>query len=220
MNLGELKAIVRRRLDDTKKKYEWSDDDVVLYLNKAEQEACRRARLITDSSTEEICRMSVVSGESLFEFDPRILYIRRLKLSTETVTLQKWRREDLDATEPGWEDTTGDITRWCPNYETGKIRWIYTPTAAATVNATVIRLPLQDMAADEDVPEIKPHLHLSLVHGALFYLYQNAEIDQRDDTRMAENGDLFTSEFGPPVTGHHELFMHERYGYDEFEGLY
>src|SRR5574337_1519197 len=83
MTLDEMRAAVRHDLQDNTKPYRWGDDFLTRAINEAETEACRRARLITDS-TSALTRVSFRIGDPACKLDPRIMFVRRLKIVGET----------------------------------------------------------------------------------------------------------------------------------------
>ena len=97
MTLEELICACRTdRLDDTVETYHWSKAELTRFLNDAQDEACRRARLLTDSSTPEICRIAVIAGTALYTLDPRIIFVRRAKLALRSKPLGFASYLDLD----------------------------------------------------------------------------------------------------------------------------
>lgn len=63
MNKGELELSFRRAFQDTEQNYFVTSEEFTNYLNEAEEEACRRARLLvaTDLSTGEIKAKSTIT---------------------------------------------------------------------------------------------------------------------------------------------------------------
>ncbi len=218
MTLKDLIDFTRRRLDDTKTPQLWKNPDLILFLNDAEQEAARRARILVDSRTTEVCELAVVVGESYLELDPRILFVRRAKLATQDYYLPKLDVRDLDEQRPGWEAETGDVYGWIQNVDSTRIRLVAEPDTADTMNLTVVRLPLVDMAADTDEPEIRKHLHLSLAYWALYRAFSDPNVDTYDETKAVANLALFEREFGKPSTAIDEQWLREQTGYDSLEG--
>ena len=103
MTLAELIASARSVTCDAVATYLWSDAEWTEYANDAEREACRRARLIVDSSSS-VCRITLDASHTTFALDPSILFIKRAKLSGEMQTLRRASFKDLDRGVPGWED--------------------------------------------------------------------------------------------------------------------
>lgn len=58
MKLADLLSECRTRLDDVAAPLLWSDDDLTLYANEAEREACERAKLIEDDSLAKVVTLT------------------------------------------------------------------------------------------------------------------------------------------------------------------
>lgn len=76
MTLRQILDFARQRLDDRAEPYRWDDDTLVLYINEAERESCRRAHLIIDKTTASICRMTVLAGSPDMALSPLVLSVR------------------------------------------------------------------------------------------------------------------------------------------------
>ena len=76
MTLEQIISVCRRRLDDEEEPYRWSDDDLCLFANEAEREACRRAHLIIDKTTDAVCRQQVIAGNALYTLNAKIIRVR------------------------------------------------------------------------------------------------------------------------------------------------
>jgi hypothetical protein len=223
MKLAELLAFTRETADDLLEKYQWSTPFITRALNEAENQACRRARLIVDSSTPAICRIPLVAGKSLYALDPRILFIRRVKLSTRSEPLGFGRVRDLDMTYPDWETETGDVIAWIPDFTSGYVRLFREPTSAevpATVNLTVVREPLRPMVQLEDCPEIKPRYHYRLAEWALYRMFMQRDSERYDPDRAARHLAEFEAEFGKPSSAVEEQWIDANYDYAAEQGVF
>lgn len=224
MKLEELLSLTRDTADDAvKNKYLWSDDFIKRALNDAEMEACRRARLIVDTTTDEICRIDLALNQSLYDIDERIIFIRRIKLNSRSKPLGFMRWRDMDAGAPGWEAHTGSLSLWIPDYTTGKLKTYRVPIAAQIpdyLTLTVVRGPLEPMVEPGDSPEIKPRYHYNLHHWALFRMYSQQDTEQADPKRAADNLALFEAEFGPPSPAVQEQWIDANYHYGEEMGVF
>lgn len=196
MRLNDLIQIFRAEVDDAVTPYLWSDDELIEYANDAELEACRRSRLIVDSSTAAICQIAVVAGTATYALDPRVLFVRRARL-TGLLPLKRKNMQDMDIQYPGWEDAAaGTPSAFIPDFETGKIRLYPTPDAAATLNLMVVRDPLAEMNDDSDTPEIAARYHRSLRFWMMHRAYLKKDADANDPKKAAESLALFEQEFG------------------------
>jgi len=192
-----LRELLRQELDDTIKPYLWSDIELDAYLNEAEREACRRARLLVDSSTAAVCQISLAIGTATYARDSRIIAIRRMKLAGKIRPLGWASTLDLDESRPGWEDATGEVEAYITDRDSSSITFYRIPTAIDTATMTVVREPLNEMNDDEDSPEIPSRYHMSLLHWAKYRAYTKPDVEAKNDQLAILNEALFTQEFGP-----------------------
>lgn len=219
MTLTDLIVLARARVTDTLAPYLWSDIEWTGYANEAQREACRRARLIVDSSTTAICRISLVALTPTYALDPRVIFIRRVKLSTVDKPLGRASYKDLDRAVPGWESEAGEPMAHVPDMDTGKFRPYPTPSAAYTANLTVVRLPLEDMAGSDE-PEINARYHESLLYWMLYRAYSKQDSETIDPVKASENLAFFEQEFGKKSSAIDEEWIEREHGYTDEEGVF
>lgn len=221
MKLSELIAFVREIADDQVAKYQWTDAFITRALNEGESQACRRARLIVDSSTAEVCRIALRSGKSVYDIDPRVLFVRRVKLSGRDVPLGFARVRDMDENCPGWEDETGEVVGWIPDFSSGKLRFYRAPdNSTQSVNLTVVREPLCQMAAPDSTPEIKPRYHYRLADWALYRMFGQRDSEKYDPDRSLKHLAEFEAEFGPASPAVEEQWIDANFDYGSDLGVF
>lgn len=222
MILKDLRALVRRDLDDTVAPYRWSNDVIDDALNEGEEEACRRGRLLLDSTTEEVCQIETVAEEVVYPLDPRIIFVRRVKSSRFSTPLTKIRQRDLDASYPGWQDKTGEVTHYCLDHTAGSLVTYKEPTALLVpeLTLTVVRLPLKPMDADDDEPEINRRHHRDLRHWAVYRCFETPDEELNNPEKSAAGLAMFERTFGKQSTAVDEQWINANHGYDDDEGLF
>lgn len=219
MTLEEMIASARARVGDTGTPPNCSDATFTEFANEAEEQAARRARLLLDSSTAEICNIAVDAGDEFADLDPRIIFVRRIRVVDQSLPLRKIPLADLDQMGTEWQDETGEVMGWVPDMETGKIRLYRKPEEDIGLRLTVVRLPLESMAADADTPEIKLQFHRELVHWMRYRFYSIEDPEIKDERKAQAALEAFEAQFGPPSTALDEAWIHEKHGFDEYEGL-
>ena len=220
MNLRQLIDTARLRAGDDASGYLWSDEEWTEFANDAENQACRRARLIVDSTTTEITEIALSVGTATYDLDQRVIFIRRAKLDGRSTPLRPASFKDLDECRPDWQDETGEPECYVVDMDTDTFRPYPTPSVAGTVNLTVVRTPLEPMAADEAEPEIKPRYHLSLVDWMLYRAYSKKDSERFDAKKAKDHFDDFEREFGRPSTAVEELWINQQHGFTPDEGVY
>lgn len=144
MITADLITQARLEADDKGSPPLWSDAELVVFAAQAESEAARRARLLKDASTAAVCTYAVTQGTQSITLDPRVMFIRSLKIASKTLPLQRVHCADMDSSFPDWDvtDLMGDVNRFIVDKETGKV-WFDGPFPAAdTVKLVVVREPL------------------------------------------------------------------------------
>lgn len=220
----ELIQLVRSEIDDEGQNHLWTDADLLEYMIDAQNEACRRARLLVDSLNDRICNIKLNASESHYKLDPRIIFIRRVKLSDYSIPLAKLRVRDLDGQLPGWESHTGQVRAWTTGYSGGYLTVYRKPDTSTyptmpSIRLTVVRLPLVDATADAEL-EIHPRFHRNLRHWMKFRAYSKEDGDTWNPAKAKLAYDLFEAEFGPASPAHVEEFIDEQYSYEDDQGLY
>src|SRR5258708_26884321 len=116
MKVRQIFDLFRSEVDDAKEPFLWPDADLMEYLNDAENEACRRARLIIDSTNEDICQIAIVAATALYALDPRVIFIRRARMQSRSLPISRGSIRDLDEGAPGWESHTGQVVHFITDY--------------------------------------------------------------------------------------------------------
>lgn len=197
MQLSELITLFRQEADDTVQPYLWSDAELIDFANDAQDEACRRGRLLVDSTTPEITSRSVlVADNGLLPLDARVLFIRRARLAGR-VALQRMNMQDMESWNAFWQDMApGTPTMFITDYSTGYVQLWPMPDANSTLLLTVVRMPMNQMNDGSDVPEIAPRWHRSLRHWMLYRAYSKQDSEANDPKKAADSLALFEQEFG------------------------
>ena len=210
MNLRQLIDSFRAKTMDKPSNRLWSDDEIIEYANEAVDEACRRAYLLVDSSSTA-SEASLGADESEFELHESVIYVRRLRIVSGEV-LRPCVSREMDERIPGWEESLASTPMiFVPDWETNKIK-VWPPTSTAIdLKMTVIRTPMNDMAEDEDEPEIASRYHRSLLDWMLHLGYLKQDADTLDVVKSAKFEERFAGEFGPPQSARDEQWGREQY---------
>lgn len=214
-----LIEIVREQLDDEAAPPLWTDETLLDFLSEAEEEACRRARLIVDSTTEQICTIALAANTTpLYKLDKRVVFVRRVRLVSNGRILTLKRTRDLDCEARNWESRTGSPTAFLNDYETGKIRFDRIPTADETAYLQVTRLPLKSITDMNQEPEIHGRWHRALLHWVRYRAYSKRDAETYDEKKAAVANALFEGEFGAPSTAQNEQWDLENLPLDALDG--
>lgn len=187
----------------------------LMYFNEAIDEACRRSRLIVDSTTAEICRIAITANTPDYDLDPRIIKVQRVMIQGRDTPLMRKSWRDLDEQFPGWEAQTGTVDSYLTDQNSGKLRLFRIPTVTNTASLTVVRTPLAPLTGLTSVPEIAPRYHAKLVQYVIGSFFDNEDSETYDPRKAARAMSKFDAEFGAPRPAQCESFEE---GQPDYEG--
>ena len=188
MNLEDIRGESRKRLKDEVRPYFWSNEWLDQTINEAEREACIRARLIEDVSSNATS-IDLVPGEKRYPLDPVVLDVLACELASRPgVRIDGWT---LTETELVFESA---------------------PTSLDVLLMTVIRLPLEEMADDKDDPEIRSHHHIRLVDWVVHRAYEFPDAETFNPDGSAKALGAFEASFGRRPTANVQRKHREKTG--------
>lgn len=198
MNLEALVAAFRIDAKDRIAPHLFAEEDVVAWLNDAQKEAAVRGRLLYESDNAAVCQIAVQAAravyplhEALYELDylgfesPNEACVQELSLKSTG---------ELDRIMPGWRSSTGSPVYVVQDDTT--LRLVPKPSAPGLLRLEGYRLPLDELTADGDEPEIHMAHHRHLVDWALHRAFSVPDADTFDPQRAANAERAFTVYFG------------------------
>lgn len=198
MTLKELIAAFRVRAGDNVAPYQFSDEEITVFLNQADAEAAERALLIHDETTDAVCDVTLAADTATLSLHASILKIERATLSDGVTKLEVKSREQLDREWPDWETATGTPQYLIENGD-GTATVVPIPTEADTASLVVKRLPLTEMAAEADTPEIPVRWHYKMLDWALHLAYSMPDADTFDKQKADKHESAFERSFGERI---------------------
>lgn len=221
MTLGELIDLFRTTVLDLRAPFLWEDSEIIEFANDAHMEAARRARLLTDARTPEICRVTISASSPWVTIDKRIIFTRRVLVAGQTKPLTKMLQWEMDQQRPGWESAAASMPLvYIPNLSANALR-LYPPSSAATTaQLTVVREPMRPMTDLSDVPEIAARYHRGLLNWMLHRAYAKPDVDTQNLAASIQYEADFAMEFGKKSSAIDEEWIDTNYGADAFEGLF
>ena len=199
MKLSELITACRLTANDTQKPYLWSDDFIAMVLNEAEQEAAVRAKLLRDNGTPAVCEIVLRAGQSVYRLHPSIEDISAMYAPDGSVMGLIGTAHPNYGQMPFLTDTG---TPFCYRYDSlESIRVYPVPNAdGEKIRLSVSRLPLRDMVADTDRPELPVQHHRNLTLWALHKMYAVPDADTYSDSKSAMYLTQFEKAFGKRIS--------------------
>lgn len=206
MTLAQLRALYRALARDEAAPYLASDTTLNTFLNEAEDEAAKRARLIHDDSTAEVCEIDIAAVSDVYphtySLHASLYELSSVRLftpadSTEPTTLKLVSREWLDANMPDWRVSTEEPLYAVQDDTT--LRIVPGPSADGLLKLEGYRLPLAAMSADSDTPEINAAHHRHLVQWVIYRVFGLPDTELFDANKSARALAEFERYFGLSV---------------------
>ena len=193
MNAGELLSRFRTEVADTQLPYLWSDEEILAYIDAAQNQFCRLAGGILDS-TSALTQVAVTISDAWVSISPRILAIRRIqRLSdyapVDPISLEDFERmgdDDYGTARRYRLDASEGLVRYAVvNMATDALRLVPIPAAAETLDMTVYRLPLAAVSVDtiDTALEIAAHHQEYLLWWMKHLAYSKQDAETRDDRK-------------------------------------
>lgn len=199
MRLSELLSRFRVEANDKVQPYFNEDTDVIAWLNDAVEEACIRARLLHEFANPDMCKITVVAGNSQYPLHDSLYELTSLRFEPEggrcDRAVELTSEEMLSKTYyEDWRTRKG-TPYFAIQSDTG-LRLVPTPDEAGQLILEGYRLPLIPMDANDDSPEINKTHHVHLVQWALHKAFSIPDTEFFDPNRAQIAEMKFTEYFG------------------------
>jgi len=194
---AQLLALFHLNPVDMTEPYRWEDEQVYSWLSEGQREACIRSRLIYDTATTAVCRVSVTAGTASYATSALIIQIGAVFLvdgDGVRTALNQYDRIELNRIFPEWRTTEDTPTGFVHEGNTLVLNRI--PTADATLYIEAYRLPLVDigMSAQPETPAIH---HDELVNWAIYRAHLIEDDDEEQPSgRWRKYLERFEAYFG------------------------
>jgi hypothetical protein len=121
----------------------------------------------------------------VFDLSPFVIDIDEVKWTTKQwrlpkVSVNKWQ------INPYWEQTLGMPTEHCTDYSNNKLAINFRAQDSDVLRLIVRRMPLVDLVADSDVPEIRVHYHDFMLNGILAQMYSKQDSQTFDAVKALD----------------------------------
>ena len=213
MTIDDVVAEFRIRFDDNVSPYQVAETNIINWLDEAQFESCRRARLLSDSSLTT----SIVAGTATYDVPDTTILIRRAKLALDDLPLTFTSSGDMDEDIAGWEAITGTPTNIITDIDTTRFTLYPNPIVNDTLTMTIIREPCSVQNGYLEIPE---RFHHTLVDWILYRAYQVRDADTEGRAKSMEHYALFEQEFGTRSSAQDEIFNIRQMPYSNSDGYY
>ena len=184
----------RSDVEDDVVPYLWSKEEVLGYMDDAQQMLCRESFGIRDASSPAT-QCEVIAGEAFTELDPSILLVRSVTLASSGKKLRVYSYEELYGanTEPScwggrFMSLSGPVIAVVIGMEEGKLRLVQIPAVEDTLELVVERLPLTipDLTTESEL-EVRREHHLALLMWMKHLAFAKEDSETYDRARSDEN---------------------------------
>lgn len=199
MTLNELIAQFRVDTDDRKKPYLFRDEDIITWLNEAEEEAALRADLLFEADDASICQIPATAGTRKYALHDLVLRVTHASFTATgsddaPCILTLHSRLALD---DAWRSrrTTTDKPR-ALIVDDASIELDCLPEADGLLAIECYRAPCQKMKDGKDTPEIGRFHHRFLTKWAEHRAYSRPDTETFNQPRADQAEQAFTEQFG------------------------
>ena len=198
MTLDDLIRRFRVRANDMAQPHLFADQDVIDWLNDAEEQACVRGRLLREDALPEMCRIVLEAGKSTYKLHQKLYEISHLRVLPQNGGRSRHllikTREWLDAEMPDWRDSNRPAM--FAIQDDISLRVVGKVDDGDALALECYRLPLKPMEADNSKPEIHIAHHDHLIDWALHRAFSVPDAETFDPNRAALAEQAFTAYFG------------------------
>jgi len=196
MTLDDIVYNFRVLAGDLVEPYLWDSTLVQSYAESAENEACSRKALLTSESIDELCKISIVSGTSVYPKHTKVrqIFSAILTQDDETIELHLTDPTELNYISPGWRYTKGPPKYLIINDST--VQMVPPPEKDGVLTLYVSHIPVTSII-DNAEPTIDEINHYPMIYYMLYLAYNKRDADTENPAKALEFESLFASHFGP-----------------------
>lgn len=182
----------------------WSDDEIFDYMDLAQKEFARQTRYFLDRSTA-LSQVTLVADSPTYSISHRILKIRQAQIGSANPPLQIFSLDQFEGSEAvllddyglnaltsNWQAQKGTPRVLITDWDLNTIRLVPMPTAAATLQLHIYRLPCNDLTSSSSTFELIEREHqLSLLDHMKHSAYLKQDADTFDEKLSASFAQRF-----------------------------
>ena len=201
MLLSEIRQKVRNMLDDNAKRDTqryWPNTDIDEYINACIEEMCERTQCVTDSLTDSVCLITLVANQRHYTLSSAVLDIQTVQPSWQDAPLTQ---QSVATVSAGWLSDVGLPTSYLLDYSDGKLSLTSAPTAVTTetLRLSVTRLPVSELVAAGDEPDIPRQHHRKLFNGVLGLAYDKQDSELYNPAKAKGHRDRWENDLSTIV---------------------
>jgi len=173
MNLGELVEHVRKHvLRDEALPPLWSDEELTLYFNEAQDLFARRTHILSDDESD-LTFVTTEPGVAVYTLAPRVIFVSEVHHADTGIALRDMARRLLPR-----RFSEGRPVAYTMDARMRSMRLSPTPDAAYELDLLVARKALNRLVNEGDEPEIPEEHHLDLCDWVTYKALLNNDPEQ------------------------------------------
>lgn len=199
MKTSEILDLFRKETDDVMEPYLWSDEEILAYLNEAQEVHVRLTGGIADRRSP-LTKLTYKTGDQFRKYSDRILRIQGAwDENNNKVTVQNYDSLETGYLEDdygrrinaGLDDTrTGPIKYMITDVDAGDIQLYPIPDHDGYIRMYIRRLPREEITSTGSELEISSYHHMNLLNWVKYKAYMKQDAETFDgakarDFRMA-----------------------------------
>ena len=189
MTPADLIARFRGRADDLSTPQLWSDDDLLDYMEQAQNEFAQFTGGFADAVSPRFCQLNIAIGQKTAALDPLVLNVAKAwNYQGKELGLDN-AREEYD---PLSINSTGNLEKLLVGATDGLLHMFRPPAVADVVRMLVYRMP-EPLTGDDAVDEIQiqAQFHLGLLDGMFQRAYLKHDTQTYDPAAAKRHGEVF-----------------------------
>lgn len=195
MKTSELLELFRKEADDTMEPYLWSDEEVLAYLNEAQEVHVRLTGGLADRRGP-LSKITYKTGDQFKKYDEKILRIQGAwDENNNKITVQNYDSLETGYLEDDYgrrinagldDGRTGDIKYLITDVDAGDIQLYPIPDHDGSIRMYIRRLPKDDITSTSVELEIPSYHHLNLLNWVKYKAFMKQDVETFDGTRAKE----------------------------------
>jgi hypothetical protein len=192
MNLGQLIALARARLDDVSVQADgtpgptlWSDGELTGFLNEAVREASERALLIRDEFTDEVTLLPITANQQVYPLHESVFKVDHVMYDDTGMVLQPSSEYELD---DGMRMTAGyegqglsgyGAYTWWRNVKQNRARYFIVETLPTELlQLRLVPIPMEDTHPDPDGNTVPTQVRLCVYRYPLAVMVNDDDVPE------------------------------------------
>jgi hypothetical protein len=200
--IDDLETRIRYHLRDTGTDPRWTSAELKIWLADGQDEICKRAYAIEDTTTAAVCMLSLSATVATYDLSRKIILIEEAALYDATGVFDSFinvvDRHEMTYQRPTWITDTGKPTDLLV-YDNAKAVVTPIPTTSEAgyyIMMTVKRLPLHNLTDSYPTPEISSQFSDDMVNWACYKAYLKDDTDTQDLVQAGRFLGMFEASVG------------------------